>query len=131
MGHSDVFGHLAFERVYVRTERCDPIASEGIFHQFKLFAAQVRRREVDAWQHRSIHFEQLESRPALPCLAREHSMRQVPYPAQQGSDTQEKTKPKWPAGRISNSSDPSASTVRDTPLVQRPSARWRTGAVRV
>src|SRR6478672_9889546 len=122
MRHSDVFGHLGFKRIDLRTKRCDPIASEGIFHQFKLFAAQVRRREVDAWQHRFIQFEQLESRPAPPCLARERSMRQVPYPAQQGSDTQEKTKPKWPAGRISNSSDPSALTVRDTHSVQRPSA---------
>src|SRR5438094_4963946 len=131
MGHSDVLGHLAFERIDVRPKRSDPIACESVFDEFELFAAHVRRRQVDAWQHRFIHFEQLESRPALPCLAREHSMRQVPYPAQQGSDTQEKTKPKWPAGRISNSSDPSASTVRDTPLVQRPSARWRTGAVGV
>src|SRR5438046_5251481 len=129
MGHSDVFGHLAFERVYVRTERCDPIASEGIFYQFKLFAAHVRRREVDAWQHRFIHFEQLESRPVLPCPARERSMRQVPYPAQQGSDTQEKTKPKWPAGRISNSSDPSAMTIGYRPAVPRSSARSRTYGV--
>ena len=86
MGHSDVFGHLAFKRVYVRTERCDPIAGEGIFHQFKLFAAHVRRREIDAWQHRLIHVEQVKARPTLDCSARKHSVRQTLHRAQQDSD---------------------------------------------
>ena len=122
MGHSDVLGHLAFERIDVRAERSDPIACERVLDELEFFAAHMRRRQVDAWQHRFIHFEQLESRPALPCLAREHSMRQVPYPAQQGSDTQEKTKPKWPAARARNSSDPSAVTIRDMPRVRRSSA---------
>src|SRR5438270_13976161 len=124
MGHSDVLGHLGFERIDLRPERSDPIACERVLDELEFFAAHMRRRQVDAWQHRFIHFERLESRPALPCPARERSMRQVPYPAQPGSDTQEKTKPKWPAGRSSNSSDPSVVTIRDMPRVRRPSTTW-------
>src|SRR6266550_6817674 len=105
MRHSDVFGHLGFKRIDLRPERSDPIACERVLDELEFFAAHMRRRKVNAWQHRFIHFEQLESRPALPCPARERSMRQVPYPAQQGSDTQEKMKSKWPAGRISNLKD--------------------------
>src|SRR5205823_7024099 len=122
MGHSEVLGNLCFECIDLRPKRSDPIACERVFDEFQLSAAHVRRRQVDAWQHRFIHFEQLESRPVLPCPARERSMPQVPYPAQQGSDTQEKTKPKWPAGRISNSSDPSVVTIRDTHSVRQSSA---------
>src|SRR5438034_5879759 len=124
MGHSDVFGHLGFKRVHLRAQRSDPIAGERVLNKLEFFAAHMRRRQVDAWQHRFIHFEQLESHPALPCPARERSMPQVPYPAQPGSDTQEKTKPKWPAGRISNSSDPSVVTIRHMPRVRGSSATW-------
>src|SRR6059058_2335108 len=129
MGHSEVLGNLCFECIDLRPKRSDPIACERVFDEFQLFAAHVRRRQVDAWQHRLIHFEQLESRPVLPCPARERSMPQVPYPAQQGSDTQEKTKPKWPAARARNSSDPSAVTVGYIPAVPRSSARSRTYGV--
>src|SRR5438477_873829 len=108
MRHSDVLGHLAFERIDVRAERSDPIACERVLDELEFFAAHMRRRQVDAWQRRFIHFEQLESRPALPWPARERAMRQVPYPVQQGSDRRGKTKPKWPAGRVPNLKDASA-----------------------
>src|SRR6266581_2038436 len=124
MRHSEVLGHLAFERIDVRPKRSDPIACERFFDEFELFAAHMRRRQVNAWQHRFIYFEQPESRSALPWPARERSMLQVPNPVQQGSDTQEKTKPRRPAGRTSNSRDPSVVTIRDMHSVRQSNATW-------
>ena len=123
MRHSDVFGHLGFKRIDLRPERSDPIACERLLDELEFFAAHVRRGQVDAWQHRFIHFEQLESRPALPWPARERAMRPVPYPAQKGSDRREKTKAKWPAARVPNPKAASVETARDTSpraTIQRP-----------